>query len=153
MQEIKSHESKVRTKAHPLSFWEEAVREYESAALSVRDFCERKGVGPSTFMKWKSVVEHNRGRSPQFIPVQLKEASSLDGNNQNSSPLSEITHNNKTRLNDRANNRANAAINDFTNAATNDWVLRFGEKLSLKIPQGFDESVLKRLVLVLMPCS
>jgi hypothetical protein len=152
MQEIKTPESKGRTKAHPLSFWEEAVREYESAALSVRDFCERKGVGPSTFMKWKSVVDHNRGRSPHFIPVQLKEGSSLDGSNQNSAPLSEITHN-KTLLNDRANNRANAATNDFTNATTNDWVLRFGEKLSLKIPQNFDENVLKRLVSALIPCS
>jgi len=133
MQEIKSPESKGRTKGRPLSFWEEAVREYEAAALSVRDFCEWKGVGPSTFMKWKSVVEHKRGRAPQFIPVQLKEVSSRDGR------LISVSENVHHRT--------------LSNDSTNDWVLRFGEKLSLKIPQNFDEGFLKRLVSVLSTCS
>jgi hypothetical protein len=132
MQEIKSPESKGRTKAHPLSFWEEAVREYEAAGLSVRDFCELKDVGPSTFMKWKSVVEHNRGRAPQFIPVHLKEIPSFDGSLEQKSAFP------PTRVN---------------NSISNEWVLRFGEKLSLNIPQNFDAEVLKRLLSVLIPCS
>lgn len=132
MQEIKSSESKGRTKAYPLSFWEEAVREYEAAGLSVRDFCELKDVGPSTFMKWKSVVEHNRGKSPQFIPVQLKEIPSLDGSLEQKSAFP------PTRVN---------------NSISNDWVLMFGEKMSLKIPLNFDEKILKRLVSVLIACS
>jgi hypothetical protein len=128
MQEIKSSESKGRTKAHPLSFWEQAVREYEAAGLSVRDFCSGKGVGPSTFMKWKSVIDHNKGRTPQFIPVQLKEIPSLDGSLEQKSASFSSSVNSAT---------SHGQVNKSTNDCSNEWVLRFGEKLSLKIPQNF----------------
>lgn len=50
--------------------WEKRFEDQAASGLSAKDFCRQKGIGYSTFLKWKSI--HKKGLSRKPYPKQLE---------------------------------------------------------------------------------
>jgi hypothetical protein len=53
--------------------WEELVGEFDGSNETQREFCERKGLGVSTFRKWRQRESASRGPGPAFKEVGFVE--------------------------------------------------------------------------------
>lgn len=63
----------VDRQKRPVSFWQEAVSEYEQGTEVLRSFCQRKGFALSTFHTWRKKLSVSSEVQPGFIPVQIKD--------------------------------------------------------------------------------
>ena len=135
---------KILLKRYPLSFWQETLKEFEGGTLSAYNFCLKKGIGFSTFQRWKKVIGNNAGPRPlpSFIPIGIK------GEDPFVSGLSS-----QDLKEDSSKSFAFKPLPPEACAKRDEWILMFGTGVSLKIPDLFDDKILKRLVSVLRPCS
>ena len=140
----KIQRKKILLKRYPLSFWQEILKEFEGGTLSAYKFCLKKGIGFSTFQRWKKVIENNAGSKPlpSFIPIRIK------GEDPFVSGLS-----NDGLEKDLSKGFAFKPLPPEPCAKRDEWILMFGTGVSLKIPDRFDDKILKRLVSVQRPCS
>ena len=131
-------------KRYPLSFWKETLKEFEGGTLSAYKFCLKKGIGFSTFQRWKKVIGNNAGSKPlpSFIPIGIKGEDPF---------LSGLSSQDLKEDSNKSFDFKPLTSEPF--AKRDEWILMFGTGVSLKIPDRFDDKILKRLVSVLIPCS
>jgi hypothetical protein len=51
--------------------WRGWIGEWRASGLSVRAFCERRGLTTHRFYYWRRVLERRRAAKPAFLPVQF----------------------------------------------------------------------------------
>ena len=54
--------------------WRGMIGEWQASGLSVRAFCERRGLTVGSFYAWRRVLERRAAGKAAFVPVQV-----LDG--------------------------------------------------------------------------
>jgi hypothetical protein len=51
--------------------WRRWIGEWQASGLSVRAFCERRGLALPTFYAWRRTLERRAAEGPAFVPVQV----------------------------------------------------------------------------------
>ena len=51
--------------------WRRWLQEWRASRLSVREFCERRGLAEYTFYAWRRELDRRRVESASFMPVQV----------------------------------------------------------------------------------
>ena len=51
--------------------WREHVRDWRASGLSVRAFCERRGLAEPSFYAWRRKLARHADRPPAFVAVRL----------------------------------------------------------------------------------
>jgi hypothetical protein len=51
--------------------WRRWIGEWRASGLSVRAFCDRRGLAIPTFYAWRRVLERRAAEKPAFAPVQV----------------------------------------------------------------------------------
>jgi len=130
---------------HSREYWEDLIQEFGNCKeMSLKEFCVLNDVGFSTFCRWKSKLSKEETIStgnwaPLHIEEDFIEEENLSPQTASDNPSKDDDHND---LDDRGLQlRGQSACDGFD--------LHIGEKLMLKIPVGFNEFELKRLVGVL----
>lgn len=61
------------------AWWRRAVERFPGSGLSLRDYCERLGVTPQSFYRWRRVLGERDPRAagtapavPRFVPVTVE---------------------------------------------------------------------------------
>ena len=51
--------------------WRQWITEWRASGLSVRDFCDRRGLATPSFYHWRRVLERRAAEKVAFVPVQV----------------------------------------------------------------------------------
>jgi hypothetical protein len=51
--------------------WRSWIGEWRASGLSVRTFCDRRGLAIPTFYAWRRTLERRAAEVPAFVPVQV----------------------------------------------------------------------------------
>jgi hypothetical protein len=51
--------------------WRRWIGEWRASGLSVRGFCDRRGLAIPTFYAWRRTLERRAAERPAFVPVQV----------------------------------------------------------------------------------
>src|SRR5262245_47991869 len=51
--------------------WRRWIGEWRASGLSVRAFCDRRGLALPTFYAWRRTLERRAAEVPAFVPVQV----------------------------------------------------------------------------------
>ena len=51
--------------------WQRWIGEWQTSGLSVRAFCERRGLTVGSFYSWRRVLERRAAEQAAFVPVQV----------------------------------------------------------------------------------
>jgi len=52
-------------------FWRAQLLQWRRSGLSVRAFCEQRGLSLPSFYAWRRTIAHRDDQAPAFLPVQL----------------------------------------------------------------------------------
>ena len=55
-------------------FWRRMVRQCCGSGLSVRAFCEERGLSEPNFYAWRRILKERDGAAAHFVPVQVTPA-------------------------------------------------------------------------------
>jgi hypothetical protein len=58
--------------------WRRWLREWRASRLSVRAFCEGRGLAEHTFYAWRRELNRRAGESTAFVPVEVVAAAAPD---------------------------------------------------------------------------
>lgn len=62
----------IRRSGEREAFWRERVREQAESGLSVRRFCQTRGLSEASFYAWRRTLqERDRAAAPAFVPVTM----------------------------------------------------------------------------------
>jgi len=133
-------------KIHSPEYWESLINEFRNCrGISMKEFCSAKGVGFSTFCRWKSKFSkaEEHPAVAHFIPLHIEEDFIEE---ENLAP--QIASDNSSK-DDGHNDLDDRGLQLKGQSACDGFDLHIGEKIWVKIPVGFNEFELKRLVGVL----
>jgi hypothetical protein len=51
--------------------WQRWIGEWQASGLSVRAFCERRGLTVASFYAWRRVLQQRAAEKAAFVPVQV----------------------------------------------------------------------------------
>jgi hypothetical protein len=51
--------------------WQRWISEWQTSGLSVRDFCQRRGLTVASFYAWRRVLQRRAAEKAAFVPVQV----------------------------------------------------------------------------------
>jgi hypothetical protein len=126
-------------------YWEDLIQEFNNCkGISLKEFCALNEVGFSTFCRWKSKLSQESSElkaAGSWAPLHIEEdfVEELNPTPQTArdNPSEEDDHNDLCDLQSK------------TESTCKGFDLHIGEKIWLKVPVGFNEFELKRLVGVL----
>ena len=72
--------------------WRRWIGEWRASGLSVRAFCDRRGLAIPTFYAWRRTLERRAAEQPAFVPVQVV----ADGVPAQASSLEVVLHGGRT---------------------------------------------------------
>ena len=52
--------------------WRHWIAEWRASGLSVRAFCDRRGLATPSFYHWRRVLERRAAEEPAFVPVRVE---------------------------------------------------------------------------------
>ena len=58
--------------------WRRWLREWRASRLSVREFCERRGLAEQRFYAWRRELDRRAGARTAFVPVEVVAAAAPD---------------------------------------------------------------------------
>jgi transposase len=51
--------------------WRRWIKQWRASGLSVRDFCDRRGLTPPSFYHWRRVLERRAAEQAAVVPVNV----------------------------------------------------------------------------------
>jgi len=54
--------------------WRRSMEEWRTSGLSVRDFCDRRGLSEARFYRWRRILEERAVEKAAFLPVHIMPA-------------------------------------------------------------------------------
>lgn len=86
----------IHPKASKEQFWRQTIQLWRQSGLSVRAFCQRRGLAAANFYAWRRTLNRRDAQTVNFIPVKV--TPSIAADDDNASTGLELVLDNRRRL-------------------------------------------------------